>query len=306
VACLRASNQPRASLNEPSSRPAPGLSHRLGPGIIAASAFGCSDVLGKVVFAAGGDVLTLLSCRSVVGLIGMAVWLRIGEKPADFPPRQRWIARGLGLLFAATVFGLFKAIDLMDVPTAILAYFVYPLITGLAASLTGLERLGWRGGAAAIVAFIGLALMIGAHPGEIALMGILFSFGAAVSRAAMLLITRAFLASADARLITWHSLASSTVLFVAISLATQTWNPPHTALGWAALAGISVATTVAILAVFISAGRVGPFRTALVMNLEPLLAAVGSALLLGDVIAPVQALGGAIMLAALVAFQLRR
>ena len=300
------SNQPRASLNEPSSRPASGLSHRLGPGIIAAAAFGCSDVLGKVVFAAGGDVLTLLSCRSVVGLIGMALWLRIGDKPRDFSPRQRWIARGLGLLFAATVFGLFKAIDLMDVPTAILAYFVYPLITGLVASLTGLERLGWRGGAAAIVAFIGLALMIGAHPGEIALMGILFSFGAAVSRAAMLLITRAFLASADARLITWHSLVSSTVLFVAISLATRTWNPPHTALGWAALAGISVATTVAILAVFISAGRVGPFRTALVMNLEPLLAAVGSALLLGDVIAPVQVLGGAIMLAALVAFQLRR
>jgi drug/metabolite transporter (DMT)-like permease len=42
------------------------------------------------------------------------------------------------------------------------------------------------------------------------------------------------------------------------------------------------------------------------MNLEPLLAAIGSAVLLGDIIAPVQALGGAIMLAALVAFQLRR
>jgi drug/metabolite transporter (DMT)-like permease len=200
----------------------------------------------------------LLSCRSVVGLTGIALWLRMGDKPAGFSPRDRWIARGLGLLFAATVFGLFEAIDLMDVPTAILAYFIYPLITGLLAALTGLERLGWRGGAAAIVAFIGLALMIGAHPGEIAFIGILFSFGAAVSRAAMLLITRAFLARADARLITWHSLSSSTVLFVAISLATQTWNPPHTALGWAALAGISLTTTVAILGVFISAGRVGP------------------------------------------------
>jgi drug/metabolite transporter (DMT)-like permease len=293
-------------LNEPSHRPAPGLSHSLGPGIIAAAAFACADVLGKVVFAAGGDVLTLLSCRSVVGLTGIALWLRMGDKPAGFSPRDRWIARGLGLLFAATVFGLFEAIDLMDVPTAILAYFIYPLITGLLAALTGLERLGWRGGAAAIVAFIGLALMIGAHPGEIAFIGILFSFGAAVSRAAMLLITRAFLARADARLITWHSLSSSTVLFVAISLATQTWNPPHTALGWAALAGISLTTTVAILGVFISAGRVGPFRTALVMNLEPLLAAIGSAVLLGDIIAPIQALGGAIMLAALVAFQLRR
>ena len=293
-------------MNEPSPRPAPGLSHSLGPGIVAAAAFGCSDVLGKVVFAAGGDVLTLLSCRSVVGLAFMAAWLRMGDKPTDFSPRERWIARGLGLLFAATVFGLFEAIDLMDVPTAVLAYFVYPLITGLVAAVSGLERLGWRGGAAAIAAFVGLALMIGAHPGEIALIGILFSFGAAVSRAALLLFTRAFLARADARLITWHSLSSSTALFVAVSLATQSWNPPHTALGWAALAGISVTTTVAILGVFISAGRVGPFRTALVMNLEPLLAAIGSALLLGDIIAPVQALGGAIMLAALVAFQLRQ
>jgi probable blue pigment (indigoidine) exporter len=293
-------------LNEPSSRPPHGLSHRLGPGVIAACAFACADVLGKVVFAAGGDVLTLLSCRSVVGLAVMAVWLRMGDKPAGFSPRERWIARGLGLLFAATVFGLFEAIDLMDVPTAILAYFVYPLITGLVAALTGLERLGWRGAAAAGVAFVGLALMIGAHPGEIALAGVLFSFGAAVSRAAMLLLTRALLAKADPRLTTWYSLSSSSALFVAISLATQTWNPPHTALGWAALAGISATTTVAILAVFVSAGRVGPFRTALVMNLEPLLAAVGSALLLGEVVAPVQALGGAIMLAALVAFQLRR
>jgi drug/metabolite transporter (DMT)-like permease len=42
------------------------------------------------------------------------------------------------------------------------------------------------------------------------------------------------------------------------------------------------------------------------MNLEPLLTALGSALLLGEVVTPVQALGGAIMLVALVAFQLRR
>jgi len=194
----------------------------------------------------------------------------------------------------------------MDVPTAILAYFVYPLITGLIAGFTGLERLGWRGVAAAIVAFLGLALMIGAHPGELALLGVSLSFAAAVSRAAMLLISRALLARSDARLITWYSLVSSTIVFVVISLATRTWHPPLTGVGWAALAAISVVTIVAILAVFVSASRVGPFRTALVMNLEPLLAALLSALLLGDVIAPMQALGGAIMLAALVAFQLRR
>jgi probable blue pigment (indigoidine) exporter len=160
--------------------------------------------------------------------------------------------------------------------------------------------------AAAIVAFLGLALMIGAHPGELAFIGVAFSFAGAISRAAMLLFSRALLAKSDARLTSWYSLLSSTVVFVVISAATRTWHPPHTGVGWAALAAISVVTIIAILATFISTSRVGPFRTALVMNLEPLITALGSALLLGEVITPVQGVGAAIMLAALVAFQLRR
>jgi drug/metabolite transporter (DMT)-like permease len=283
-----------------------GALRQLAPAVVAASSFACANVLSKVVFADGGDVLTLLSIRSVVGLAFIAAWLWTGERPPPFSPRERWIALGLGLLFAVTVFGLLKAIDLMDVPTANLAYFVYPLITGLVAALAGLERLGWRGVAAAAVAFLGLALMIGARPGEFALLGIVLAFVAAVTRAAMLLITRALLTRSDPRLSAWYSLLSSTVVFVVISLATQDWTPPHTALGWASLAGISAAMPIAILGIFVSTGRVGPFRTALVMNLEPLLGTIGSVIFLGDVLAPIQALGGAIMLAALLAFQLRR
>ncbi len=158
----------------------------------------------------------------------------------------------------------------------------------------------------AAVAFLGLALMIGAHPGELVLVGVLFSIGAAVSRAALLLITRATMTQADPRLTTWYSMLSSTGLFVVAALATRNWQSPAGAVGWIAMVGTSVTTTVAILAVFISTAKVGPFRTALVMNLEPLLAALISAVARGDVITPLQAVGGAIMLAALVAFQLRR
>ncbi len=290
----------------PLTQAAPADLRSIVPGLIGAAAFACADMLGKVVFLAGGDVVTLLWFRGVVGLALLAVWLRMGKRAAPFAPRERWIALGLGLLFAITIYCLFKAIDLMNVSTAILAYFIYPLITGLIGALTGLERLGWRGAAAAIVVFFGLALIVGARPGDLAFAGIVLSFVAAVSRAAMLLLTRAYLAHTDARLITWYSMVSSTLVFLVISLATRTWHPPLTASGWAALAAISVVTVVAIGAVFVSANRVGPFRTALVMNLEPLLAAVGSAVALGDVITPVQALGGVIMLAALVAFQLRR
>jgi len=277
----------------------------LAPGIAAGTALGISDVLAKILLATGTDVLSMLSFRSVVGLAFVATWLRFGRKPhAD--ARVRLIAMGIGIMFAGLIFCLFKAIEAIDVPTAILSYFTYPLLTGLTAALAGFEPLRWRGVLCAVAAFCGLAIMIGAHPAGLAFTGIAYALGAASCRTGVLLATRAYLVGADARLTTWYSVLSSTLVFVAMSLVTRTWNMPPTGIGWAALFGLSLATTAAILFVFVSTVRIGPFRTALIMNLEPLMAMILSALFLGEAITPIQGAGSAIMLAALVAFQLWR
>jgi probable blue pigment (indigoidine) exporter len=263
-------------------------------------------VLGKVALNAGADVLTTVTVRSYVGLGLLYAWLQVGPKPDIITPRAKWISLGLGVLFTGNIFGLFKAFELIEVPVAVLTYFTYPLLTGLAAAATGLEVLTLRGVVAALTAFAGLALMIGAHPGGLAALGIVAALGAAGCRVLMLLITRASLAGTDARLITWYSLVISTALFTAFSLATWNWQPPAGALGWFALIALGITTTMGILAVYVSTGRIGPFRTALFLNLEPLLTAIGSAIFLGEVLNALQIVGGAIMLAALVTFQLRR
>ena len=277
----------------------------LAPGVAAGTALGVSDVLAKLVLATGCDVLTMLSFRSVVGLAFVASWLRFGRKPSA-DARVRWVSMAIGIMFAGLIFCLFKAIAAIDVPTAILSYFTYPLLTGLTASLAGLEPLRWKGALCAVVAFFGLAIMIGAHPAGLAFAGVGYALGAACCRTAVLLATRAYLVGADARLTTWYSMLSSTVVFVAVSLGTQTWHPPQTGLGWILLVALSLATTAAILFVFVSTMRIGPFRTALIMHLEPLTAMILSALLLREAITPIQGVGSAVMLAALIAFQLWR
>ena len=278
---------------------------QVGPAVLGATSFACADVLVKVVLIAGAGVLTMSAIRAVVGVAMLFVWLTFVPR-APFSRRATWISLGLGVLFAGNVFLLFMAIEAVDVPIAILTYFVYPLLTGLAAAATRLEKITWRGAAVAVVAFLGLALMIGAYPSGLLNVGILAALGAACCRVLMLLITRARLGSADPLIITWYSMLSSTVLFVAISLAALDWQPPATAGGWAALVALSFAVTGGILGVFASTARIGPFRTALFMNLEPPLTVIGSALFLGEVITPLQALGGAVMIGALIVFQLRR
>jgi probable blue pigment (indigoidine) exporter len=274
------------------------------PGLAAALSLGVSDVLAKIIIASHCDVLTMLLFRSVVGLGLMTVWLRLGSKPASMNARERLISIGIGALFSVLIFCLFKAIEANDVPTAVLTYFIYPLLTGLVASATGFERLRWEGVLCALAAFVGLAIMIGAHPAGLALAGIAYAIGAACCRTGVLIFTRAFLVGADARLTTWYSVVAQLVIFLVVSLVTQTLQPPQTDGGWVALVALSVATTVAILFIFVSTVRIGPFRTALLTNFEPTIAMVLSALALGEVITPMQTVGSGIMLAALIAFQL--
>jgi drug/metabolite transporter (DMT)-like permease len=276
------------------------------PAIVAASAFGCADVLTKYTFIAGADVLTNTLFRGFVGLPMLALWLCVGVRPKPLGRRATVISLCIGVLFAGNVYWLFRAIELVPVPLAILTYFVYPLLTGLAAATLSHEAIGLRGAIAGIAAFFGLAALIGADIGGATLVGIGFALAAAATRVVILLVTRAQLGGADARLITWYSILTSTAVFVAMALASANWQPPQSAGGWAAMLGSSVAMTIALLCIFISTARVGPFRTALFMNLEPLIATLGSVLFLGETISPLQALGGAVMIAALVAFQMRR
>jgi len=279
---------------------------QIGPAVLGASSFACADVLSKVVLIDGADVLTMSAVRAVLGVAMLFAWLKLVPPPAAFTLRATWVSLGLGVLFAGNVFLLFKAIETVEVPIAILTYFVYPLLTGLAAAASRLEKITWRGAAAAVAAFLGLALMIGAHPTTLAAGGILAALGAALCRVVILLVTRALLSGADPLRITWYSLVSSTVVFVIAALAAWNWQPPLTTSGWLALIVLSAAVTTGLLGVFASTMRIGPFRTALFMNLEPLLTAIGSALFLAQVLTPLQALGGVVMLAALVMFQLRR
>jgi drug/metabolite transporter (DMT)-like permease len=280
--------------------------HALGPGLIAAASFGVSDTFSKMVFADGGDVLTLAVSRGIFGLVIMFFYLRIGPPVVPATPRTRWFGLGLGVLFAAIIYGLFKAIELITAPVAVLTYFIYPLLTGIAGAIFGIERLGWRGALAAIVAFFGLMLTIGAYPQELPIAGVAFAIGAALCRVVFLLIARTEMQDADPRVSTWHSLISSTAIFALAALVTTNWHMPHTTAGWIAVVIVCVGTAVATLTLYISAVRIGPFRSALIMNLEPFLVMILSAPILGEVITPLQALGGAIMLAAIVAFQLRR
>lgn len=279
---------------------------QLWPGVIAALSFSGVDVMVKVVLASGMDVLTMVSLRGTIVVASMFVWLRLRRPRVWHTHRQRRMAWIIGVLFAGTMYGLMMAISLLPVSIAILAYFAYPLLTGIAGAITGIDRLSWPALLTALAAFLGLALMLGSGADDLSGTGIVWALVAAGFRTASLLMTRAYLNGTDARLTTWYSMLPSTLLFVAGSVAVGDWHAPGSVIGWSAFAGTCVCSTLSTLLIYISTNRVGPFRTAFIMNLEPMLTTILSVLLLGEWLTPTQALGAAVMLVSLCVFQFAR
>src|ERR1051326_968415 len=265
------------------------------PGITAALSFSAVDILIKIVFASGMDVMTMVTLRGVLVVVFMAIWLRIQRPPVRHTRRQRAIAWIIGVVFAGTMFGLMMAISLLPVSIAILAYFAYPLLTGIVGGLTGVDRLGWSALMTAAAAFLGLALMLGSEFQNLSTAGIVWALGAAGVCVVSLLMTKAYLNGTDARLTTWYSMLPSTMLFAIGSVLIGEWHTPFTLGGWAAFTGTAVCSTLSTLLIYISTNRIGPFRTAFIMNLEPLVTAILSMLLLGEWLTPPQAFGAVVI-----------
>lgn len=275
-------------------------------GLGAGASFSIADVLGKVVFASGMDVLSLVTLRGVLSAAVFWWWLRVRPPQTHLAPRTRAWAIVIGLFYAGNVFGLLLAIQLLPLSIAILAYFIYPLLTGITAAVFRLEHLGWQSFVCALAAFCGLTLMLGFQPGVLAPLGLIGAFGASICRTVSLLLIRAKLRGTDPRLTTWYTLFPSAVPFVVALAITGSFHPPLDTGGWFAFGGMSCATTLSTFLIFISTARVGAFRTAVLLNTEPVLSSAFSFALLGETATGLQLFGGAIMILSLCAFQLRR
>jgi drug/metabolite transporter (DMT)-like permease len=134
------------------------------PGIVSALSYSAADVLGKVVFNDGMDVLSFITTRGVLTVLFFWFWLRGAPPARPHTRRERIISIALGLMFSANIFALLLAIKLLPLSIAILTYFIYPLLTGLAGAATGIDRVGLRGVFAALAALIGLSMMLASPP----------------------------------------------------------------------------------------------------------------------------------------------
>ena len=278
-------------------------------GLVAASGFAGMVVAAKPAYDAGADVLTLLAGRFTIAAV--LLWLLAARRGVvrGITRRDALMALGLGaFVYSAETALAFAALERMDASLTELLLFSYPAIVVLGSILLRHEPPSRRRLGALALAMGGITLVLagGGVSGGGDPLGIALSLGAAVLFAAYVLIS----GQVGMRL---HTLTLSALVCSGTALAlalagtvSGTLNPGMGWEAWAWTAGIAVGSTVIALSAFLGVvARLGASRASILAMTEPGIACVLAFALFGERLAPLQILGGVLVVGAALVLQLR-
>jgi drug/metabolite transporter (DMT)-like permease len=276
--------------------------------LASAAAFGAMGILGKLAYGDGATVGTLLACRFV--LAAALFWLVLLATGAarglrHVPRRDVAIALALGAVgYGAQAGAYFAALERIDASLLGLLVYTFPVIVTVAAIALGRERGTPRTAVSLVLASGGIVLVLaGAATGGVDAVGALLGVGAAVVYSTYILSSEGV--ASRLRPLVLGALVctgAATTLTIA-SLAAGDLEPGDVGLagvGW--LACLAAVSTVGAIALFFAGlRRVGPSAASILSTLEPVVTVALAFVVFGESLGPAQLLGGALVLAAVVA-----
>lgn len=263
--------------------------------------FAMANTLAGVAYTGGTDALSVATARFFLpAAILLVILLAIG-KNVLMPLRDGWIAIVLGLVTVAYTWALLTAIELLPVPLAVLVFYLFPVFTTFIVAAMGWERLHRINVIAALIAFAGLALALGVSDQGLNFLGVFYAAIAAVGLATVSAVSSRVIRAGDPRQATLYMAATAAVTFLVITVAFGEFRLPNTATGWWGFIGTNAFYAGAMIGYFVAISMIGPGRTTLYSNIEPLMAIAAAFVLLEQVLESLQIFGVVVVVGALVA-----
>jgi drug/metabolite transporter (DMT)-like permease len=272
------------------------------------AAFGAMGIFGKLAYAQGATVGTLLSVR--FALAAALLWAleiarrgrgrRAAARLRALPRRDVLAALALGAACYALQAGLFfAALERIDASLAIVLVYTSPVLVAGAAVVLGRDRLSPRMLAALVLACGGVVLVIG-RASALDPLGVVLALGAAFIYSTYILISDGVVRRLEPRVLAALVCTGAAVtLGLGAAFAGDLRPGALTAAGWGWITCLAAVSTVGALALFFAGlRRVGPTSASILSTAEPLATVVLAFLVFGETLGLLQLAGGTLVLAA--------
>jgi len=267
--------------------------------VAAAVSFGACPTLARYAYDAGSDAATNLFVRSLAAFVGVYLLARaMGLRPR-FLSRESLRGALVGIPLALASFGYLGSVNFIPVGLATLIFYTFPLVVAVLARVVDGEALTVVRSTSLGIAFVGVALTLGADFYGIDIRGVALALLASISIAIVFLLSSRLMREIDSLTANFFMMTTSVSAFALWMLLDRGFAAPVTGTGWSALLGGGVLYIVGVSAFFIAIARIGSVPTAVLLNLEPLVSLICALVILGEVLAPLQYFGGALILGAI-------
>ena len=274
--------------------------------ILSAAGFGAMAIFGKLAYDEGVGVGELLLLRFALAAAAlMAVAVARGA--------LRGLSRGsvlaalaMGGIGYATQSGLFfSALERMDASLLALVLYTYPVLVCVVAVALGRERASARRAGALVVASTGVALvLLRAASGSFDALGAAMGFGAAAAYTVYIIVGDRVVGGVPPLVLSALVCTGSAATYLVASLVSGGPDLSFGAAGFGWIVAIALVSTVfPILTFFAGLARVGPSTAAILSVFEPVVTVALAAAAFGESLAPVQLVGAALVLSAVVVMQ---
>ncbi|HVW16871.1 MAG TPA: DMT family transporter [Solirubrobacteraceae bacterium] len=275
--------------------------------LVSAAGFGAMAIFAKLAYRHGGDVTTVLVLRFL--LAAAVTWAVVRVVRAPLPDRRTALgAAALGVLYAGQAGCYFAALQHISASLNALLLYTYPAMVFAAALALGRERAGAVKTLALGLSAAGTVLvLVAGGTGALNAPGVLLGLGAAVIYCAYILVADRVLPGAHPLPVAALVLTTAFLAFLVVSPLIGGVHPGRIdGDGWLAMAGVALVSTVLAASLFLAGlARVGPSTASIVSTVEPAVTVGLAALVFGERLDGMQLVGGALVLAAVVALQLR-
>lgn len=281
--------------------PAPSSVGGLVAALASATCYGFNIVSARFASEAGIHGPSLITYRVGVMLVLAVLFVVVARQGLAVPREERRALAGLSLSSATVGLCYLSSVAFIPVTVAAVVFYTFPICIVLASPFVDGKRPSPALFAIVLVAFVGVVLVVGPAFGDLDPRGLLLAAGASLSATSQFFTASRCVRTSAAAKIFWIHL-----VILPVGLATAALTGGVATPAQLATAPVAVALTVAGFVVgfvlqLAALARISAVVAGLAFCAEPVMAALSSAMFLGERLAWLQYLGGGLVIAAIVA-----
>lgn len=267
--------------------------------LASASFYGSGIVIARIVSDAGLNPVALVFYRTAVVVVGLVVLLALWRRPVAVakPDRPLMIALVISSILIAICY--ISAVVFVPVTVAAIVFYTFPVLIVLASPLVEGRRLTAPLAGIAALAFVGVACVVGPAFDGLDWRGVALAGLASAAAATQFFVGVRARHVPLATKVLWINAATLPASFV-VAAAFGVMNPPGDLMLAPVAVTLGVLTFVAAFTLqFVALARAGAVATGLSFCIEPVVAALGAAFVIGEALDALQVAGVALVIVAI-------